>query len=187
MLLPFFRTSWCVGVLNSAIFNSFHNSVEFGTILEGLQNFGGGFEHPKPPPPYATAYVYPCTSGAVTEQKRWWWRHKTAGNHQSWLSSFHIRRYQTRNKLLLSASQSLKVSNARQLAVSTRGPHYVASHAITGASGATGEPNCMRRSLWPWGLLLIMEAAFHFRVPCYVVPYCAWRGDTTRVINTRET
>ena len=39
---PFFRTSWGVGVLNSAIFNSFHNRVEFGTILEGLQNFGGG-------------------------------------------------------------------------------------------------------------------------------------------------
>ena len=49
----FFRTSWSVGVLNSTIFNSFHNRVEFGTILEGLRNFGGrgwvGFEHPKPP------------------------------------------------------------------------------------------------------------------------------------------
>ena len=50
ILLPFFRTSWSVGVLNSAIFNSFHNRVEFGTILEGLRNFGG-FEHPNPPPP----------------------------------------------------------------------------------------------------------------------------------------
>ena len=38
----FFRTSWSVGVLNSAIFNSFHIRVEFGTILEGLRNFGGG-------------------------------------------------------------------------------------------------------------------------------------------------
>jgi len=38
ILLPFFRTSWGVGVLNSAIFNSFHNQVEFGTILEGLWN-----------------------------------------------------------------------------------------------------------------------------------------------------
>ena len=44
----FFQTPWGVGVLNSAIFNSFHNRVEFGTILEGLQNFGGGFEHPTP-------------------------------------------------------------------------------------------------------------------------------------------
>ena len=41
ILQPFFpQTSWCVGVLNSAIFNSFHNRVEFGTILEGLRNFG---------------------------------------------------------------------------------------------------------------------------------------------------
>jgi len=29
ILLPFFRTSWSVGVLNSAIFNNFHNRVEF--------------------------------------------------------------------------------------------------------------------------------------------------------------
>jgi len=42
ILLPFFRTSWGVGALNSAIFNSFHNRVEFGTIFEGLRNFGGG-------------------------------------------------------------------------------------------------------------------------------------------------
>ena len=40
ILLSFFRTSWGVGVLNSAIFNSFHNRVEFRTILEGLS--GGG-------------------------------------------------------------------------------------------------------------------------------------------------
>jgi len=49
ILLPFFRTSWGAGVLNSAIFNSFHNRVEFGTILEGLRNSGGGgFNPPKP-------------------------------------------------------------------------------------------------------------------------------------------
>ena len=40
ILLLFSRTSWGVGVLNSAIFTSFHNRVEFGTILEGLRNFG---------------------------------------------------------------------------------------------------------------------------------------------------
>jgi len=49
ILLPLFRTFWGVGVLNSAIFNSFHNRVEFGTILEGLRNLGGGVELPKPP------------------------------------------------------------------------------------------------------------------------------------------
>jgi len=41
-LLHFFRTSLGVGVLNSAIFISFHNLVEFCTILEGLRNFGWG-------------------------------------------------------------------------------------------------------------------------------------------------
>jgi len=41
IFMPFFRTSWGVGFLNSAIFNSFHNRVEFGTILDGLPNFGG--------------------------------------------------------------------------------------------------------------------------------------------------
>jgi len=50
ILLRFFRSSWGVGVLNSTIFNSFHNRVEFATILEGLCNFGrGGFETPQTP------------------------------------------------------------------------------------------------------------------------------------------
>jgi len=52
ILVPFFRTSWGVGFLNSAIFNSFHSRVEFGKILEGPRNFGRGeAEPPKPPPP----------------------------------------------------------------------------------------------------------------------------------------
>ena len=38
ILLPFFQTSWGVRVLNSAIFNSFHNRVEF------WHNFGGPSE-----------------------------------------------------------------------------------------------------------------------------------------------
>jgi len=47
ILLPFFPTASGVGILNSAIFNSFHNRVKFGTILERLRNFGGGgVEHP---------------------------------------------------------------------------------------------------------------------------------------------
>jgi hypothetical protein len=40
ILLPFFRTSWGVGVLNSAIFNSFYNRVEFGAILWAWGAFG---------------------------------------------------------------------------------------------------------------------------------------------------
>jgi len=58
ILLPIFRKSWSVGVPNSAIFNSFHNRVEFGMILEGFRNFGGGgVEHSKPPR-YANDYNY---------------------------------------------------------------------------------------------------------------------------------
>jgi hypothetical protein len=51
-------------------------------------------------------------------------------------SAFHIRLYQIRNKLPLSATQSLKAPNARQFAISMRGPRYVALHTITGDSGA---------------------------------------------------
>jgi len=50
ILLPFFRTTWGVGVLNIAIFNSFHNRVEFGTILWGLRNFRGVEPPPNIPP-----------------------------------------------------------------------------------------------------------------------------------------
>jgi len=59
ILLHYFRTSWCVGVLNSAIFNSFHNRVEFGAVLVDHPKFGrGGVEPPNPPPLwYATGYI----------------------------------------------------------------------------------------------------------------------------------
>jgi hypothetical protein len=61
ILLPFFRTSWGVGVLNSAILNSFHKRVEFGTILVGLPNFGvRGFENP--PLPVGTPLLLYVTS-----------------------------------------------------------------------------------------------------------------------------
>jgi len=57
ILLPFFRTNWGVGVLNSAIFNSFHNRIEFGTILEGLWNFWGVFNPLNSPHRYATSWT----------------------------------------------------------------------------------------------------------------------------------
>jgi len=51
ILLPFFHTSWSIDILNSAIFNSFYNRVEFGRILEDLQNFeGGDLNTPNPTP-----------------------------------------------------------------------------------------------------------------------------------------
>ena len=54
ILLPFFWTSWGVGVLNSAIFNSFHNLVEFWHDFGGPSEFRGGLNPPNPPR-YATA------------------------------------------------------------------------------------------------------------------------------------
>ena len=62
ILLPFFRTSWGVGYLDSAIFYRFHNRVEFGTILEGLRNFGGweGGWTPQPSPPRYTTVIQNC-------------------------------------------------------------------------------------------------------------------------------
>jgi len=59
ILLLFCWTSWGVGVLNSAIFKSFHNQIEFGTILEGLRNFGGegGLNPPPQTLPLSTALV----------------------------------------------------------------------------------------------------------------------------------
>ena len=55
------RTFLGAGVLNSAIFNSLHNLVEFGTILEGLQNFGdgGGGVKPTNPTPSVHHCLYP--------------------------------------------------------------------------------------------------------------------------------
>jgi len=58
ILLPFFLTSWGVGVLNSAMFNRFHNRFEFGTILEGHRNFGGTDLKPPLGTPLVTP---PCT------------------------------------------------------------------------------------------------------------------------------
>ena len=60
ILLPFSDHLGVLAYLNSAIFISFHNRVEFGTILEGLGNLGGGgLNTPTSPPPgYANAIIY---------------------------------------------------------------------------------------------------------------------------------
>ena len=68
----FFRTSCGVGVLNSAIFNSFHSRAEFGMILGGLRNFGGGrgFWTTQTPPPHSvrhwTAAIYFSKTTVIT-------------------------------------------------------------------------------------------------------------------------
>ena len=58
ILLPFFRTSLGVGVLNSTIFNSFQIGFEFGTILEGLRNFEEGGLNPPNSPPLGTPLLH---------------------------------------------------------------------------------------------------------------------------------
>ena len=75
ILLPFFQTSLCVGVLNSAIFNSFHNLVEFDMILEGLPNFRGGGWAPQTPLRYATD---PCMRSVRTLHRGRIWSVKPA-------------------------------------------------------------------------------------------------------------
>ena len=68
ILLPFFQTSWSVGVLNSAIFNNF----QFGLSLVrfwrafGISG-GGGFETPPPKPPRSVRYwsYGPVSSKAI--------------------------------------------------------------------------------------------------------------------------
>jgi len=73
ILLPFYRTSWGVGVLNSAIFNGFHNRVGFGTISEDLRNFGGGGVLNPPlctPLSGILANLRICESGAVLKPLR---------------------------------------------------------------------------------------------------------------------
>jgi len=70
--LPFFRTSWGVGVWKSEIFNSFLSRVDLGTILEGLPNFGGGgVDTPTPPS------VPHCTENFL-ELKYYWFIRNSA-------------------------------------------------------------------------------------------------------------
>jgi len=54
IILSFFNVLGCWPP-KFTILNSFHNRVEFGTILEGLRNFGG--LNPPNPPPLGTPLV----------------------------------------------------------------------------------------------------------------------------------
>jgi len=81
ILLPFFQTSWGVGVLNSANFNRFHNRVEFGTILEGLRNLEGGGLNPPPKPPLGTPQLM-TSIRTVCRFKQWVSATKEIDHHQ---------------------------------------------------------------------------------------------------------
>jgi len=55
VLVPFFRTSWGVAVLNSAIFNNFYNRVWYD--FEGPSEFRErGLNTPTPTPRHATGF-----------------------------------------------------------------------------------------------------------------------------------
>ena len=58
MLLPFFRKSWRVGVLNSAILTVFTIGLSLARLWRAF-GIPEGFEPPKPTPPhYTTVYLY---------------------------------------------------------------------------------------------------------------------------------
>jgi len=67
ILLPFFQNILgCRRPKFSNFLNSFHNRVEFGTILEGLRNFGGGDMNP-PPPGTPLAHILSKQFGAISQ------------------------------------------------------------------------------------------------------------------------
>ena len=73
ILLTFFRNSWGVASWIRHFFNSFHNLFAFGRVLEGLRNWGGGFEPPKPPPRYATGGYTRRLAGTAGIKKLSFW------------------------------------------------------------------------------------------------------------------
>jgi hypothetical protein len=56
ILLPFFRTSWDVGVLNSAIFNSFQIGLSLARFWRAFGISEGGGGGVEPTTWYATGY-----------------------------------------------------------------------------------------------------------------------------------
>jgi len=86
ILLPFFRTSWCVGVLNSSIFNSFSQSGwvwnDFGGTSE-FRGWGGGFENPNSPPRSAPVLKQPFKDKAASRS----YIQLHMAQHTIWLAS----------------------------------------------------------------------------------------------------
>ena len=64
ILLPFFRISWGVGVLNSAIFNSFQIGLSLARFWKAFGISGEGVEFPPPFPRYATVLGF-CVAGVT--------------------------------------------------------------------------------------------------------------------------
>ena len=127
MLLPFIRTSCYVGFLNSVIFNSFRNRVEFGTILVGLQNFGGAeFEHPKPPLSVRHCLQFPLLCVNVC-------RHISTGLYRRWGITCCLRLYirATSCFSLRWSGKFLWIVNIQGVSFSPRGArqlHRIESH-----------------------------------------------------------
>ena len=59
ILMPFFRTSWCVGFLNSAIFLTvFTIGLSLARFWGAFGISGGGVEPPNSPPPTSVCHWY---------------------------------------------------------------------------------------------------------------------------------
>jgi len=81
ILLPFFRKSWGVGVLNSAIFNSFQIGLSLARFWRAFEIPGGrGLNPPNYPPRYATAIFQVKTfQKIVSLLLNWNWLYKQNG------------------------------------------------------------------------------------------------------------
>ena len=71
ILLPFSRTSWDVGVLNSVIFLVFAVGLSLTRFWRAFGISGGGFEHTKLPLRYATVLEHPCTYSNMVCLQNW--------------------------------------------------------------------------------------------------------------------
>ena len=110
ILLPSSEHLGGAGVLNSGIFNVFHNRVEFGSILEGLRNFGGGFNPQTNPTPLSVRHwgaTSRCTSLIRMCTVRWNMHLLSSPSLQSCCISEHNLTYQTKTKGSLPYSQNL--------------------------------------------------------------------------------
>ena len=62
ILLPFFQTSWGVGILNSAFLTVFTIGLSLARFWRAFR-ISGGFEHLKPPPSVCHCFTSPYIQG----------------------------------------------------------------------------------------------------------------------------